>query len=95
MLFAATFNVKKGKSGTLDGYLARRMRGGGIRSSPIEGRFEGINIVGEYWVQSNEPRVILIFEAEKNGPILELVTDWDEHFDITVSPAVKIADLME
>lgn len=95
MLFAATFTVKKGNSATLDSYLARRMQGGGIGTSPTEGRFEGINILGEYWVQSNEPRVILIFEADSNGPILELVTDWDEHFDITVSPAVKIADLMK
>jgi hypothetical protein len=95
MLFAATFTVKEGKSATLDSYLARRTQGGGIGKSPTEGRFEGIEIVGEYWVQSNEPRVILIFEAASNGPILELVTDWDEHFDITVSPTVKVSDLMK
>lgn len=95
MLFAATFKVKEGESATLDAYLARRTQGAGLGSAPTEGRFAGIEILGEYWVQASDPRVILIFEAESNGPILELVSEWEEHFDVSISPAVKATDLMQ
>ena len=69
MLFIGTFKVKEGKSVTLDAYLARRTQGAGLGNAPTEGRFDGIDIVGEYWVQSNDPRIVLIFEADENGPI--------------------------
>lgn len=95
MLFIGIFKVKDGESVTLDAFLARRTQGAGLGNAPTEGRFEGISILGEYWVQSNDPRIVLIFEAEQNGPILELVSEWEEHFDITISPAVKAADLMQ
>ncbi len=95
MLFIGTFKVKEGQSVTMDAYLARRTQGAGLGSAPTEGRFEGIEILGEYWVQSNDPRIVLIFEADSNGPVLELVSEWEEHFDITVSPAVKATDLMQ
>ncbi|MGB3632877.1 MAG: DUF3303 family protein [Rubrobacteraceae bacterium] len=94
MLFIGTFKIKEGQSVTMDAFLARRMQGAGLGSAPTEGRFSGIDIMGEYWVQSNDPRVVLIFEAESNGPILELVSEWEEYFDIAISPAVNAADLM-
>lgn len=95
MLFVGTFKTKEGETVTLDAYLARRTQGAGLGTAPTEGRFEGIDILGEYWVQSQDPRIILIFEAIDNGPILELVSEWEEHFDITISPAVKATDLMQ
>lgn len=95
MLFVGMFDVKESNTTTLDAYLARRTQGAGLGSAPTEGRFAGIEIVGEYWVQSNHPRIVLVFEAEGNGPILELVSEWEEHFDISISPAVKATDLMQ
>lgn len=95
MLFVGTFKTKSGKSTTLDEYLARRTQGAGLGSAPTEGRFVGIDILGEYWLQSEDPRLLLIFEAEENGPVLELVSEWEEYFDVEVSPAVKATDLME
>ncbi len=95
MLFIGTFKVKEGETVTMDTYLARRMQGAGLGTAPTEGRFEGIAILGEYWVQSNDPRILLIFEADDNGPILELVSEWEEHFDIEISPAVNASDLMQ
>ena len=94
MLFAATFKVKDGESAPLAGYLARRTQSAGIGNAPTEGRFAGIKILGEYWLQNNDPRIILIFEAEDNGPILELASEWESHFDITVVPAANMADIM-
>jgi hypothetical protein len=94
VLFAATFKVKDGESSPLAGYLARRTQGAGIGNTPTEGRFAGITIVGEYWLQHTDPRIILIFEAEENGPVLELASEWESHFDITVVPAVNMVDLM-
>lgn len=95
MLFMGTFKTKDGKSVTLDEYLARRTQGAGLGSAPTEGRFVGIEILGEYWVQAEDPRLVLIFEADSNGPILELVSEWEEYFDISVSPAVRATDLMQ
>ena len=95
MLFVGTFKIKEGSAVTMDAYLARRTQGAGLGNAPTEGRFEGIEILGEYWVQSNDPRIVLVFETDGNGPILELVSEWEEHFDITISPAVKATDLME
>lgn len=95
MLFIGMFRIKEGESVTPHSYLARRTRGARPGHAPTEGRFEGINILGEYWVQSNDPRMVLIFEAESNGPILELVSEWEEYFDISIFPVVKAADLMQ
>jgi hypothetical protein len=95
MLFIGTFKIKEGGSVTMDAYLARRTQGAGLGTAPTEGRFVGIDILGEYWVQANNPRIVLVFEADDNGPVLELVSEWEEHFDIDVSPAVKATDLMQ
>lgn len=94
MLFAATFKVKDGESAPLAGFIARRTQSTGIGNAPTEGRFAGIDIVGEYWLQSTDPRIILIFEADENGPILELASEWESHFDINIVPAVNVADVM-
>ena len=95
MLFVGLFKVKAGGSATLDAFLARRTQGAGLGTAPTDGRFEGIEILGEYWVQSGDPRIVLVFEADENGPILELVSEWEEHFDIEISPAVMASDLMQ
>lgn len=94
MLFAATFKVKDGETAPLASFLARRTQGSGIGNAPTEGRFTGIEIIGEYWLQSIDPRIILIFEADENGPVLELASEWESHFDVTVVPAVNVADIM-
>lgn len=94
LLFIATFKVKVGESAPLAAYLARRTQGSGFGNAPTEGRFSGIELIGEYWLQSNDPRIIAIFEADANGPILELASEWESHFDVTIVPAVNMVDLM-
>lgn len=94
MLFAALFREKEGSPVTLDGYLARRMQGPQLAKAPAKGRIEGIELVGEYWLQTPDPKVVVIFTAESDTPILELASEWEKVFDITVVPATKVEDLM-
>ena len=90
----ALFTEKGRGSVSLDTYLARRMQGPQIGKAPTKGRIEGLELIGEYWLQSPDPKVVLIFTAESDAPILELSTEWEEVFDVTVVPASKVEDLM-
>lgn len=94
MLYAALFRPLAGNTVTLDTYLSRRMQGLAIGKKPTKGRFAGIELVGEYWLQTPDPRVVVVFAAEEEGPLLELVAEWETLFDITVVPAASIPDLM-
>jgi len=49
---------------------------------------EGIHPVAEYWLQTSDPQVIAIFEADHVGAIMGLTAAWNDVFDITVVPAV-------
>ncbi len=94
VLFVALFTEKEGSSVSLDTFLARRMQGPKIGEAPTKGRIEGLELVGEYWLQSPHPKVIAIFTAEGDAPILELSAEWEQDFDVTVVPASKVEDLM-
>lgn len=94
MLFAALFREKEGSSLTLDSYLARRLQGPQIGQAATQGRIPGVELIGEYWLQTPDPKVVAIFSAEGGGPILELASEWDQVFDITVVPATAVEDLM-
>jgi hypothetical protein len=94
MLFTALLREKEGNSTTLDDYLARRMQGPQIGKAPTKGRIEGIDLIGEYWLQTPDSKVVTIFSAESDAGILELASEWDDVFDVTVVPATKVEDLM-
>jgi hypothetical protein len=49
---------------------------------------EGIRVVAEYWLQTPDPSVIAVFEADAVAPIMAATTPWDDLADITVVPAV-------
>ncbi len=48
----------------------------------------GMRVIGEYWLQGNDPTLINIVETESVAPIMTAVADWDDVFDFTVLPAV-------
>ncbi len=48
----------------------------------------GMRVIGEYWLQGNDPTLITIVETESVAPIMSAVADWDDVFDFTVLPAV-------
>ena len=94
MLFVALFTQKEGSPVGLQTFLARRMQGPQIGKAPTKGRIAGLELIGEYWLQTTDPKVVAIFTAESAAPTLELSTEWEEYFDVTVVPASRVEDLM-
>lgn len=48
----------------------------------------GLRVIGEYWLQSNDPTLITIAEADNIAVLMRAVADWDDVFDLTVLPAM-------
>ncbi len=53
---------------------------------------EGVRPVAEYWLQTNDPAVISIFEADSVASIMAINVEWGDVFDITIVPAVTAED---
>jgi hypothetical protein len=53
-----------------------------------------MRIVGEYWLSTEHPSVVLVSEAETMEPIRETMSAWDDVFDIQVFPAVTAEEGM-
>ena len=49
----------------------------------------GIQVLAEYWPLADDLQVVAIFSADDIGPVWELVAEWDDVFDVDVSPAVS------
>lgn len=49
---------------------------------------EGIQPVAEYWPMTADPTVVSIFETDSVAPIMAILAEWGDVFDITVVPAV-------
>jgi hypothetical protein len=76
MLFVALF---KAKASTPKERIARRAQW----QIP-----EGIRPVAEYWLQTADPTVVGIFEADSVAPIMATLAEWGDVFEISVVPAV-------
>jgi Protein of unknown function (DUF3303) len=50
---------------------------------------DGLKVVAEYWPMSGEYQVVSVFSAETIAPLMELEFEWNDVFDITVSPAMS------
>ena len=76
MLFVALFSTTEG---TPTERIARR----------VQWQYpEGLQVVAEYWLQTDDPAVVAIFEADTIAPIMAMTTEWGDVFDITVVPAI-------
>ena len=49
---------------------------------------EGVNVIAEYWLQTDGYSVISIMEADSNEPIFAISAQWGDVFNIKVSPAI-------
>ncbi len=56
---------------------------------------EGVNVVGEYWLETDSPRVVAVMEAESMAPFGAIRMDWGDMFEIEVFPAVTGEEGME
>jgi hypothetical protein len=50
---------------------------------------EGIRPIAEYWPMSAEYQVVTVFSADNVAAIMELEFEWNDVFDISVTPAVS------
>ena len=77
MLFVALLTTKPGSTFQEGG--ARRLQW----SYP-----EGMSPVAEYWLETDSPRVVSVFEAEGMEPMGQIRMQWGDLFEIEVFPAV-------
>jgi hypothetical protein len=52
-------------------------------------------VVAEYWLQTEDPAVVAVFNADHMGQIWAGFTGWDEFFDISVYPAITAEEGLE
>lgn len=50
---------------------------------------EGMQPIAEYWLQTKDPTVIGIFETDSVAPIMAMLAEWGDVFDISVVPAIS------
>ncbi len=48
----------------------------------------GLRVLGEYWLMSGDPALVIICEADDAGSILSAIAEWDDVLDLTVIPAI-------
>lgn len=56
---------------------------------------DGPKIVAEYWVQTNDPTVIIVFETDHVGQIMMMSAVWSDVFEIAIYPAVTAEEGLE
>ena len=49
---------------------------------------EGVNVLAEYWLQTDGYSVITVMETDSNDPIFAITAQWGDVFNIKVSPAI-------
>lgn len=53
---------------------------------------EGVKVMGEYWLETPDPAVVVFFGAEHIGQIWTALAGWDEFIEFTVVPAIEAKD---
>jgi hypothetical protein len=56
---------------------------------------EGANVLAEYWLETEAPRVIAVVEAENMEPFGQIRMDWGDMFEIEVFPVVTAEQGLE
>ena len=49
---------------------------------------ENLKVVAEYWLPTDDPKVIVVLETESVEEIFEALRPWDQYFEATVIPAM-------
>ncbi len=56
---------------------------------------QGVRVLGEYWLETESPRVVSIMEADGMEAFGQIRMHWNEMFEIEVFPAVTGEQGME
>jgi len=83
MLFVSLMRLREGK---MQSAMAQRMQW----EYP-----EGVKLVAEYWLPTNDPSVINILEVDDPGAIMLMKSAWDDIFDIKVFSAMTAEEGMD
>ncbi len=83
MLFVGLMKMREGK---MQSAMAQRMQW----EYP-----EGVKLLGEYWLSTNDPSVINIYEVDRYELIMEMRATWDDAFEIKVFSATTAEEGME
>lgn len=83
MLFVVLGSVR---AGTTRERLERRMKW----SYPA-----GAKLVAEYWLQTPDPNLVTVVEADDIGPIMAGTSAWDDVYSFRVVPAVTAEQGLE
>ena len=55
----------------------------------------GMKLIAEYWLQTDNPKIIIVVEADDCAPMMAAVSAWDDVFSWTVVPAVTAEQGLE
>jgi len=83
MLFVALMKLREGK---LQDAMERRLQW----EDP-----EGMRVVAEYWLQTEDPMVVNVFETDSQEAMIENTVAWTDIFESRVFPALKAEDGIE
>src|SRR3954449_2736367 len=50
---------------------------------------EGVTVIAEYWPLSAECNAVTIFSADSAAAVMQLQFEWNDVFEVTISPAVS------
>ena len=56
---------------------------------------QGVRVIGEYWLETEYPRVVSIMEAQSMEAVGQIRMAWNDMFEIEVFPAVTGEQGME
>jgi hypothetical protein len=56
---------------------------------------EGVNVLAEYWLETESPRVVAVVESESMEPFGQIRMDWGDLFEIEVFPVVTAEQGLE
>jgi hypothetical protein len=49
---------------------------------------EGLKVEAEYWPASSDLAVFVVAQADEMAPLIKVIADWDDLFDITITPCL-------
>ena len=55
----------------------------------------GVRVIAEYWPLAGDVQVVTIFSSDDIGAVWEVTAEWEDVFDIDVSPAISAEQGLE
>ena len=56
---------------------------------------EGLKVVGEYWLEAEDPSAIVLVETERMEALTACMIAWEDLMDIEIFPALRAEEGLE